>query len=100
MVTGVSGFVGAAVARKLIMAGHKVRVMVRENADRQNLQGLDVEVVIGDLIDHASLERAVSDCDYLFHVAADYRLWVPNPQHMFSVNVDGTEALMLAEVSM
>lgn len=94
LVTGATGFVGAAVARTLLSAGHRVRVLRRENTDLRNLKALDVEHAIGDLIDHASLQQAVTDCDYVFHVAADYRLWVPNPKYMHAVNVEGTAALM------
>ncbi len=96
LVTGATGFVGAAVARRLLAAGHRVRTLARPNADLSNLQNLDVEQATGDLIDHASLRDAVRGCDYIFHVAADYRLWVPDPAHMHAVNVEGTEALMHA----
>jgi dihydroflavonol-4-reductase len=96
LVTGASGFVGAAVARCLAAAGHKVRVMLRSGSDRRNIQGLDCEVVAGDLADPASLSAAVAGCDALFHVAADYRLWVPDPAAMLRTNVDGTVALIRA----
>jgi dihydroflavonol-4-reductase len=95
LVTGATGFVGAAVARALLReTGHRVRVLARPNSDRRNLAGLDVEVAEGSLEDAASLERAADGCRYLFHVAADYRLWVPDPAAMFRANVDGTSALM------
>jgi len=96
LVTGATGFVGAAVARHLLSAGHKVRALARANADLGNLDGLAVEQITGDLTDHDSLQGAVSGCDYVFHVAADYRLWVPNPEYMWAVNVAGTSALMQA----
>lgn len=99
LVTGATGFVGAAVARTLLSAGHRVRVLRRKNTDLRNLQELDVEHIIGDLIDHQSLHQAVNGCDYVFHVAADYRLWVPNPDYMHAVNVEGTVALMQACLS-
>lgn len=99
LVTGATGFVGAAVARRLVAKGHAVRVLVRPNADRRNLHGLDVEVVQGDLTDGASLERAVSGCQAVFHVAADYRLWVPDPKSMYATNVDGTRAVVEAAVN-
>ena len=96
LVTGATGFVGAAVARALVRTGQKVRVLARPSSDRRNLQGLGVEVVEGSLDDPPSLAAAVQDCRYLFHVAADYRLWVPDPAAMFRVNVEGTRELMLA----
>ncbi|RMH20820.1 MAG: SDR family NAD(P)-dependent oxidoreductase [Gemmatimonadetes bacterium] len=96
LVTGASGFVGSAVARRLAAAGHRVRVLARPTSDLRNLEGLDVEVVLGDLLDPPSLRRAVEGCDALFHAAADYRLWVPDAERMIATNVDGTRALMLA----
>jgi dihydroflavonol-4-reductase len=96
LVTGTSGFVGAAVARALGAAGHSVRAMVRQGSDRRNLAGMEVEVCEADLTDPASLTKAVKGCDAVFHVAADYRLWVRDPQRMFLTNVDGTRALLLA----
>jgi dihydroflavonol-4-reductase len=99
LVTGATGFVGAAVARRLVANGNAVRVLVRKNADRRNLHGLNVEVVEGDLTDRASLELAVSGCQAVFHVAADYRLWVPDPKRMYATNVDGTRAVVEAAVN-
>src|SRR4051812_12191108 len=96
LVTGATGFVGAAVARALVRTGQKVRVLARPNGDRRNLEGLPVEIAEGSLQDPQSLAKAVAGCRYLFHVAADYRLWVPDPQAMHRVNVAGTRALMLA----
>ena len=97
LVTGATGFVGAAVARALLaLPGHTVRVLARPRSDRRNLANLDVEVAEGSLEDAASLTKAAAGCRYLFHVAADYRLWVPDPAAMFRANVDGTRALMLA----
>jgi dihydroflavonol-4-reductase len=96
LVTGATGFVGAAIARALLAAGCPVRVLARRNSDRRNLAGLDVEIVEGALEDAGSLAAAVMGCRYLFHAAADYRLWVPDPAAMFRANVDGTRDLMLA----
>ena len=97
LVTGATGFVGAAVARALLaQSSHEVRVLARPRSDRRNLDGLDVEIVEGSLEDTTSLANAVGGCRYLFHVAADYRLWVPDPAAMFGANVEGTRALMLA----
>jgi dihydroflavonol-4-reductase len=96
LVTGATGFVGAAVARALLSHGVAVRALVRPASDRRNLAGLDVEQVEGDLTDPASLARAVRGCDAAFHVAADYRIWCPEPEAMIAVNVEGTRALMRA----
>ncbi|WP_227869233.1 hopanoid-associated sugar epimerase [Nitrosospira lacus] len=96
LVTGANGFVGSAVARCLLDAGHEVRCLVRPGSDRRNLHELPVEISEGDLRSAPSLKRAVTGCDSLFHVAADYRLWVPNPETMYDINVKGTEALILA----
>lgn len=96
LVTGASGFVGAAVARRLLAEGAAVRVLLRPTSDPRNLEGLAVERVLGDLTDRASLERAVAGCESLFHVAADYRLWIPDPEAMLAANVEGTANLMAA----
>ena len=94
--TGATGFVGAAVARLLLEKGHRVRALSRKNNDRRNLQGLDVEIVEGDLAQPASYAKALAGCQNLFHVAADYRIWVPDVAAMNRINVDGTHALMMA----
>jgi dihydroflavonol-4-reductase len=99
LVTGATGFVGAAVTRALLAERHKVRVLARPQSNRRNLAGLEVEIAEGSLEDAASLNRAVAGCRYLFHVAADYRLWVPDPAAMFRANVDGTRVLMLAALA-
>ena len=93
LVTGATGFVGSAVARKLLAEGLPVRVLARPGSDRRNLQGLAVEVAEGDLTDAASLARACAGCDALFHVAADYRTWAPKPEELYRANVDGTRAI-------
>jgi dihydroflavonol-4-reductase len=95
-VTGATGFVGAAVARAALAAGLRLRVTARPGADRRNLAGLDAEIVPLDLADPAGFPAAAAGCRYLFHVAADYRLWVPDPASMRRVNVDGTLALLRA----
>ena len=99
LVTGATGFVGSAVARALLRGGHQVRVFARPRSDRRNLADLPVEIAEGDLADAASLAPAVAGRRYLFHVAADYRLWVPDPVPMFRANVAGTEALMQAALA-
>ena len=96
LVTGATGFVGAAVARQLCRQGHHVRALVRPTSDRRNLGGLPVELVTGDLTDQTSVAAAVRGCDALFHVAADYRLWVRDPALMMASNVQGTRNLMVA----
>ena len=96
LVTGATGFVGAAVARALLAQGWQVRVLVRGGSDRRNIATLAAEPVVGDLTDTASLERAVAGCEAAFHVAADYRLWAPQPQELYRTNVDGTAHLLEA----
>lgn len=96
LVTGASGFVGAAVVRKLLDAGERVAVLMRPESDRRNIEGLDVEVRLGDLLAPETLEPAVRGCRTLYHVAADYRLWVRDPAEMFRANVDGSVAIIRA----
>lgn len=96
LVTGASGFIGSAVVRELLARGQSVRVLIRAGSDRRNLEGLPIEVAIGDLASPASLKAATAGCKALYHVAADYRLWVPRPEAMYRANVDGTRALVLA----
>ena len=96
LVTGATGFVGSAVARVLAARGHELRLLVRPTSDRRNLAGLDAELVTGDLTQPDSLTRAASGCRYVVHVAADYRIWVPNPEDMLRANVAGTLAVMRA----
>ncbi len=96
LVTGASGFVGSAVARALLGEGREVRVLVRPASDRRNLEGLDAEIVSGDLREPDTLAAACRGCRGLFHVAADYRLWTPHPQRMFEANVEGTRNVLLA----
>jgi len=99
LVTGATGFVGSAVARLLLEEGRKVRVLTRVNADSRNIDHLNVERVTGDLTDAASLEAALKGCDALYHVAADYRLWVPRPKEIYAANVEGTRNLMRAALA-
>ena len=94
LITGATGFVGAAVLRELLNNGHNVKALVRTSSDLQNLKGLNIEIVYGDLKDKDSLSRALKGCKYLFHVAADYRLWVPKPKNIYENNVEGTNNLM------
>jgi dihydroflavonol-4-reductase len=96
LVTGATGLVGSAVARALLQAGHRVRVLVRANSDRRNLADLDVDIAEGSLEDARSLARAAASCRFVYHVAADYRIWVPDPRPMFRTNVEGTRDLLTA----
>jgi dihydroflavonol-4-reductase len=96
LVTGATGFVGAAVARALGRGGWQVRVLVRAGSDRRNLQPLAVEVVEGDLADLRSLERALEGCAGLFHLAADYRLGARDPRQLYRTNVEGTRNILSA----
>ena len=93
-VTGATGFLGSHVARVLCEQGAKLRLLVRATSNLKNLHGLTAETVTGDLRDPASLEKAMAGCDTVFHVAADYRLWVRDPQEMYRSNVEGTRALL------
>jgi dihydroflavonol-4-reductase len=95
-VTGATGFLGSHVARVLAAQGAELRLLVRPTSNLKNLEGLNAETATGDLRDPASLEKAMSGCDTVFHVAADYRLWVRDPQEMYRSNVDGTRAILEA----
>jgi dihydroflavonol-4-reductase len=96
LVTGATGFVGAAVARALIEDGWQVRVLVRSSSNRENIQGLPVEIAVGDLGDAPSLARATAECTALFHVAADYRLGARDPRELYRTNVEGTRNILSA----
>src|SRR5215813_11994304 len=93
-VTGATGFLGSHVARALAEQGARLRLLVRAGSDLRNVEGLNAEHVIGDLRDPATFERALSGCEAVFHVAADYRLWVRDPGEMYRANVEGTRAIL------
>src|SRR5436853_5210116 len=95
-VTGATGFVGSHVARALAEQGAELRLLVRATSDPRNIQDLRAERVIGDLRDPDSLDPAMAGCDVVFHVAADYRLWVRDPDQMYRSNVEGTRAILEA----
>jgi dihydroflavonol-4-reductase len=95
-VTGATGFVGSHVARVLAEAGADLRILVRGHSDTKNIDHLKADRYIGDLRDPASLEKGIAGCDVVFHVAADYRLWVRDPEQMYGANVAGTRAVLEA----
>ena len=96
LLTGASGFVGSAVARKLIGAGFAVRALIRPTSNVSRLAGLDLERTVGDLRDAEAVSRAMNGTRWVFHVAADYRMWAPDPTEIYRSNVDGTRTLMEA----
>ena len=93
-VTGATGFVGSHVARSLGAAGAELRLLTRKTSRTEHLEGLHAELVTGDLLQPENLRSAISGCEALVHVAADYRLWVPDPKTMYAANVEGTKALL------
>jgi dihydroflavonol-4-reductase len=94
--TGATGFLGSHIARVLTAQGANLRLLVRPTSNLRNLEGLKAETVMGELQDPASLDKAISGCDTIFHVAADYRLWLRDPAQMYRSNVDGTRAIIEA----
>jgi dihydroflavonol-4-reductase len=96
LITGASGFVGSAVARAAAARGFSVRALVRTSSPRANLAEMECEIVEGDMKDAASMRRAMKDVRYLFHVAADYRLWARDTTEIYRNNVEGTRAVMEA----
>jgi dihydroflavonol-4-reductase len=94
--TGATGFLGSHVARVLAEQGADLRLLLRPTSNLKNLEGIKAETVVGDLRDPASLEKAMAGCDTVFHVAADYRLWLRDPNEMYRSNVEGTRALFEA----
>ena len=93
-VTGATGFVGSHVARALAEQGADLRLLIRSSSDPRNIQALQADRVVGELRDPASIEKAMAGCDVVFHVAADYRLWVREPEEMYRANVEGTRAVL------
>lgn len=95
-ITGATGFVGSHVARLLAEQGADLRLLVRASSRADNIAGLKADRVVGDLRQPDSLKKAMEGCEFVFHVAADYRLWVRDPQEMYRANVDGTQAIIRA----
>ncbi len=100
LVTGATGFIGFHVARFLTEKGIQVRALVRGQNDAAALKALDIEPVNGDIRDFESVSRALAGCRQLYHLAADYRLWVPDPATMYSINVEGTRNCMEAALKL
>ena len=98
LVTGASGFIGSRVVRKLLEKGAKVKALVRRDSNLENLKDIQVELAYGDLRDYESLRPAIKGCEAVFHVAADYRLWVPDPEQIYKTNVGGTINIMRASL--
>ena len=92
--TGATGFVGHHVARELAAQGANLRLLVRKSSNLANLEGISGETHVGDLSDPSTIAPALEGCDALMHVAADYRLWIPDPESMYRANVDGTRELL------
>jgi dihydroflavonol-4-reductase len=95
-ITGASGFVGSAVARALDRAGFAVRALVRRGSSLENLDGLGADIVEGDMRNESAVRAAAEGARYVFHVAADYRLWSPRPEEIVQTNVEGTRSVMEA----
>src|SRR5580698_8626029 len=99
LVTGASGFVGSAVARALAARGVRLRLLARATSPRTNLEALKADVVVGDMADPAAMTKAMAGARYLFHVAADYRLWARDPEEIVRNNREGTRAVMTAALA-
>lgn len=96
LVTGATGFIGGNLVRELLKQGYQVKALVRKDSVRRNIEGLDIEVAVGDLRDRASLDEALRGCEVLFHVAASYTFWTPDPAAIYQTNVKGTENILSA----
>lgn len=95
-VTGATGFLGSHVARRLLVRGAELRLLVRSTSRLDNIADLAAERVVGDLRDLESLRKGMAGCEFVFHVAADYRLWAPQRQELYQSNVDGTRNILQA----
>src|SRR5579859_2435746 len=95
-VTGATGFVGSHVAHALSEQGAELRLLTRSSSPTKNIDAIRAERVAGDLTDPESLKKGMQGCEFVFHVAADYRLWVRDPEQMYRANVEGTRAILQA----
>src|SRR5947209_7159184 len=95
-VTGASGFIGANLVHELVARGHRVRALVRPDSDLRGTKGIDFEKVIGDVSDRKFLEKNLRGCDWCFHVAASYHLWLRDYKPMYAANVEGTRNVIEA----
>src|SRR5690349_3435664 len=95
-VTGATGFVGSHVARALADNGAELRLLMRPTSRTDNIADLRAEIALGDLRDPESLRNTMTGCEFVFHVAADYRIWVRDPKEMYRANVEGTKAIITA----
>jgi dihydroflavonol-4-reductase len=95
-ITGATGFVGHHVAKALAAQGADLRFLIRKSSNLANLAGIPGETVVGDLLNPASYTSALAGCEAVLHVAADYRLWIRDPDAMYRANVDGTRDLLCA----
>jgi len=99
LVTGATGFIGYHVAKLLTEKSFEVRALVRDTSDTTVLKKLNIEIVPGDIRDLHAVSSAVSGCQQVYHLAADYRLWVPDPDTMYAINVNGTKNVMRASLN-
>lgn len=99
LVTGATGFIGGNLVRELLRQGYSVRALVRQNSDRSNLEGLNVHVATGDLWQPSTLSQALDGCEVLFHAAASYSFWTPQPHLVYQTNVEGTRNILAAALS-
>ncbi len=99
LVTGATGFIGGNLARELVAQGNRIRALVRPGSNRKAIEGLDIELVSGDLSDTDLLRGALDGCDALFHVAAAYAFWTPHPEQVYLTNVNGTENILRAAMA-
>ena len=97
--TGASGFIGANLVHELVARGHRVKVLLRAGSDQRGLAGADFERVTGDVSEREKLQHALRGCDWCFHVAASYHLWLPDYAPMYAANVAGTRNVIEAAMA-